>query len=243
MTPDFLIIGAPRCGTSQFYASLCRHPRIVRAARKELHYFDWHYDKGPGWYASLFPSVPEGSITGEATPRYLAHPKGAGRVARDLPDVKLIVLLRDPVDRAYSHYHLLRRRGLRQSFEEVIDKEEAWLAENTLEGVAPTNLLITGMYVEHLKRWHTYFPVEQILVLHSADFFRRMRKTLKVAHEFLGLPPHQTTLRTRQSVPHYEPMRPETKEQLERFFAPHNERLYEYLGRDFGWRRSRSGAG
>lgn len=234
--PDFLLIGAPRCGTSQFYIILGRHPQIERAAYKELHYFDWNYGKGWEWYRSLFPQdISPGSITGEATPRYLAHPDVPERVASDLPNVKLIAILRDPVKRAYSHYHLLKRRGESRSFEEVVEVEEAWLEENTLDEIAPSNLLTTGVYVEHLKRWHEFFPPERLLMLESGDFFTAMRETLERTRKFLGLKPHRFNLKTQRSKPEYEPMRPDTEERLKRFFAPHNERLYEYLGRDFGW--------
>ncbi len=204
--------------------------------KKEIHFFDWKYELGMEWYRSQFLPLPEGRIVGEATPRYLAHPRVPERMARELPNVKLIVLLRNPVDRAYSHYHLLRRRGLEEEFEDVLEKEREWLEQNSLENPsAPTNLLVTGIYVEHLKRWHRYYPPEQMLVLRSEDFYARPRQALSLTREFLGLPKYRFNLRIRRAKHEYHPMNPETRGELMSFFRPYNEKLYEYLGRDFGW--------
>ena len=241
--PDFIIIGAPRCGTSVFYRLLCRHPKIKYVPKKEIHFFDWNHERGLEWYLSQFGHVPEERIVGEATPRYLAHPEVPERMVRVLPDVKLIVLLRNPVDRAYSHYHLLRRRGLEEEFEAVLETERGWLEENSLEDPsAPTNLLTTGIYVEHLKRWHRHYPREQLLVLKSEDFYARPRRALSTTREFLGLPEHRFNLRIRRARHEYAPMNPETRKELVRFFRPYNEELYDYLGRSFGWEESEEAA-
>lgn len=130
--PTFLIIGAQRCGTTSLYDSLTGHPSILPALRKELHYFDNNYDKCLEWYKAFFPlrlpretnSTANPPLRGEATPYYIFHPRAHQRIADVLPNAKLIVVLRNPVDRAYSHYwHEVRMGYEHLSFEEAIAKE------------------------------------------------------------------------------------------------------------------------
>jgi hypothetical protein len=251
--PDFVVIGAPRCGTSQFYGLLTRHPNVERAAIKEVHFFDrpTRFDKRTEWYRLCFPPPKwkngRRSITGEATPSYLSDPLVPERMAKVIPQARLIVLLRNPVDRAYSHYHLLARRGsLISSFEEVIEAEQAWLLDeknkpskherrSSASHGPPSKLLITGIYMDHLLRWRRFFSDEQMLVLKSENFFQHTADTLKLVQDFLGLPYWNLDLQRRRTKARYKPMSPATRRRLEEYFEPHNQRLYEHLGVDFGW--------
>ncbi|MBA3474643.1 MAG: sulfotransferase domain-containing protein [Rubrobacter sp.] len=225
--PDFLIIGAAKCGTTSLYDLLTRHPHVEHAALKELRYFDQNFDKGIEWYRSQFPP-PEWkdgrrSITGEATP-YLKHPSVPERIARVVPRARLIVLLRNPVDRSYSLYHHEVRHG----------RESRSYEETTLE--AP-KYLSGSIYVDHLRRWSEFFGDEQMLVLKSEDFFERELETLKLVLGFLGLPdwePEEAP-KVRNRGRYEQGMDPSTRKQLEDYFEPHNQRLYEYLGVDLGW--------
>ncbi len=255
--PDFSVIGAMRGGTSRFYSLLIKHPHVKRAAAKELHYFDRpeRLEKGLDWYRRCFPQPEwkdgQWTITGEATPKYLFDPLVPERMARVVPEAKLIVLLRNPVDRAYSQYHRWTRRGLEgPSFEQTVEEELAWL---TGDESGPSgqdhrpdaalggryNQLARGIYVDQLVRWRRFFEEEQMLVLKSEDFFKRTADTLRVAQDFLELPQREIELpprkTTRKSTYEYEPMDPAVRRRLEAFFEPHNRRLYDYLGRDFGW--------
>ena len=253
--PDFVVIGAMRCGTSRFYALLTRHPYVKHAAAKELHYFDqWkNFNLGIGWYRQNFPP-PEhkdgrSTITGEATPRYLFDPMVPERMAQQVPDARLIVLLRNPVDRAYSQYHRSVSNGTEtRSFQETVEGELALptgAGSSGHEGRTPVgnknlyNQLARGIYVDQLARWREFFDEEQMLVIKSEDFFKHTADTLKQTQDFLRLPhreielsPHKTD---RQASSDYEPMNPEMRERLEAFFEPHNRRLYDFLSRDFGW--------
>jgi|SRR5690242_3518862 len=121
--PHFLIIGAQRCGTTSLFEYLARHPDVAPPSAKELHFFDSEYHKGDAWYRERFPSLRNGFITGEATPYYIFHPHTPTRVRDWNSKVKLIVLLRNPVDRAYSHYHHEVRLGT-----ESLDFETALVA-------------------------------------------------------------------------------------------------------------------
>ena len=249
--PDFIIIGAQRCGTSFLYDRLCEHPYVERAATKEVHYFDRKFDKGTDWYKSCFPppAQKEGRrvITGEASPYYLYYPHAAGRAAKVVPQAKLIALLRNPVDRAYSNYQLQTRLGREPlSFEEAIEAEEdrlrgeedRMLADESYVSVNHQRFsyLSRGIYVDQLQEWHKFFKKEQVLILKSEDFFSYTLDTLKLISDFLNLPDWWDP---RSLEPHrqndYAHMNPVTRERLTSYFEPHNRRLYTYLGIDFGW--------
>ena len=251
--PDFVVIGAAKCGTTSFYDLLSRHPYVEPALEKELHYFTKNFDKGIEWYRSQLPphrlNGGRRSITGEATASYLFHPSVPERMAEVVPQARLIVLLRNPVDRAYSHYQY-EVRTLREtrSFEEAIEAEKEWLLdkedEPTLQqprtNVDPPRFeyLRWGTYVDHLLRWSKFFNGEQLLVLKSEDFYDHTLETLKLTQDFLHLPhwqPEPSMLSKPQNT--YPKMSPVVRQRLEDFFEPYNQRLYEYLGVDFGWSR------
>jgi hypothetical protein len=249
--PDFLIIGAQKCGTSSLYRLLCQHPYVEPAARKEVHFFDTQFDRGMSWYRSHFPSpaMREGRkvLTGESSPYYLYHPHAAVRAGEVVPQAKLIALLRNPVDRAYSHYHK-RVKGKPEAlrFEDAIEAEaqrlrgerEQMLADESYESLTyqTFSYLSRGIYVDQLMEWRRYFGQGQILVLKSEDFFAEPRETFGAVLEFLGLPAWEPdTYGHRNSGSYQQKMRSVTRRRLEGYFEPHNRRLYDYLGVDFGW--------
>ena len=248
--PHFVIIGAKKCGTTFLYDLLIEHPHVESAAQKELHYFDRYFDQGIDWYRRCFPAPKwidgRTTITGEATP-YLPTSSAAERMAKILPQARLIVLLRNPVDRAYSHYHHQIRKGRETlGFEEAIEAEQARLRGETdkmLEDEHSTNpsqkrflYLSRGVYVDQLLRWSEFYDKEQMLVLKSEDFFQRTPEALKLVLNFLHLPDWKPRTLEIRNKGHYEQeMNPATRRRLEEYFEPHNRRLYEYLGVDFGW--------
>jgi hypothetical protein len=249
--PDFVIIGAQKSGTTSLYHLLARHPYVEPAATKELHYFDGLLGEGVEWYRRCFPAPrwKDGrrTITGEATPYYLFHPHAARRMAEVIPQARLIALLRNPVDRAYSHYHQVAKRGFEPlGFEDAIEAEEERLRVEKARMLEDEHYasfsyqrfsyLSRGIYVDQLLHWSKYFSDEQMLVLKSEDFFERTPETLKLVLDFLRLPewePESPEVRKRGE--YQQQMNPATRKRLEEFFEPHNHRLYEYLGRDFGW--------
>jgi Sulfotransferase domain len=253
--PDFLIIGAQKAGTTYLYHLLTQHPSVESATAKEVHYFDVHFSKGVDWYRSHFPRPVwrEGRkiMTGEASPYYLFHPHAARRAADAVPQAKLIVLLRNPVDRAYSDYQHKYREGREplKSFQEAIEAEGHRLSgerEKMLahEDYASPNYrkfsyVSRGVYVDQLEEWRKYFDEDQFLVLKSEDFFGHPKNTLASVHEFLGLPPWEVgELDEEPEESHkgsYVDLNPTVRERLETYFEPHNRRLYELLGVDFGW--------
>ncbi len=242
MTPDLLLIGAARAGTSFLWGNLRRHPAFRSAAHKELHFFDTNrYRLGMGWYRRQFPLrsaqlaarvAGRPFKTGEATPRYLWHAGAPARVARSLPDVRLIALLRHPVERAYSHWAYARGRGQAlPPFDEVVDRELS-------EGVddSDTGYLARGIYVDQLERWRQHFPSERLLVIQSERLFGEPELGWAAVQRYLDLPltllPASDARNTSRGE---EPLSTVTRDRLEAFYRPHNERLFAFLGERYDW--------
>lgn len=252
LLPDFIIIGGKKCGTSSLYNYLAEHPNIAPAFRKEVHFFDGAGERRTLLYRAYFPtrSRKRGAslITGEATPYYLFHPLAPARARSVVPRAKLIAVLRNPVDRAYSHYHHEVRNGTEKlSFEEAIERETERLSgeqERMLRDGGYDSLslhrysyLSRGTYVDQLRNWRKHFPKEQLLILKSEDLFADPRTVLEQTLSFLDLPPLEREEYSKDNKGSYSDMDPSTRDYLIDYFKPHNERLQEYLGRDFGWDR------
>ena len=247
LLPSFLVIGAARSGTSTLFYYLHHHPHVARPATKEIHFFDDNYRRGLGWYRSFFSRSGGGLITGEATPYYLFHPAVPERVAATLPEVRLIALLRNPVDRAYSHYRKMHRDGKEQlSFEEALDAEERRIAgeEDRLlaePGYRSRQLhrhayVARGLYADQLERWFAHFPREQLLVLRAEDFFTRPQDVYAETLAFVGLDPFDPgEFGARNPAPRRS-LRPALRARLEERFAEPNERLARLLGTDLWWK-------
>jgi hypothetical protein len=256
LLPSFIIVGGQRCGTNSLYEYLVKHPNVGRALpSQEVHFFDLNFHKGFGWYRGHFPlrvrpGLSQGSehplISGECSPYYMFHPLAPQRIAEALPGIKLFVLLRNPVDRAYSHYQHERARGFETlSFDEAIDREAERLSGEVSRMQKDPDFhsrnhhrfsyLARGMYAEQLERLLTLFPRESILVLSSEKLFADPAAARERSLRFLGLPPHHLT-----SYPHYNPgrysnMDLQTRNRLMDHFADSNQRLYQLLDTDLGW--------
>jgi hypothetical protein len=244
--PDFLIIGAQKAGTTALYDYLRRHPAIAGPPWKEVSYFDRHYRRGHAWYRGNFPLRSGRRLVGEASPSYLFHPLAPQRIAALLPFVRLIALLRNPADRAYSHYQhevALGREPL--SFEDALARENERMDGEVARMLSDTAYFshawwnftyrARGLYAEQLERWLAAFPRERLLVLPSEDLADRTAETYARVLEFLGAQPHELDRYPRVFEREYAPMRPETRRRLAGEFAEPNRRLYELLGRDLGW--------
>ena len=197
--PDFVIIGAQRGGTTSLHAYLGAHPQVETPATKELHFITDRHERGLDWYLGQFPAeLAPDVITGEATPYALFHPLAPQRLREVAPAARLIALLRNPVDRAYSHY-LLERSGGHETLDfaaaldaeqERLDGEEARLASEPTYASAPhkhASYLARGDYARQLERWFAVFPREQILVVRSEDLYERSAETLALVVQFLGI--------------------------------------------------------
>lgn len=243
-SPDFIIIGSPRCGTTSLYKYITSHPQILAAANKEICFFSEHFNKGFAWYQAHFPPLIDSQhfLTGEATPTYLTHPLAAERLYECLPKVKLIVILRNPGDRAFSHYQMLVRRGTeRRSFESAIDSELKLLAgatETSLEDRSywkDCHYIYKSLYFNSLKQWIKIFPKQQFLILQSEEFYANPAATLKQVFEFLDLADFQLGNYQKYNGANYQPGDDAVNQRLREYFQLHNRKLTEYLNREFSW--------
>lgn len=240
--PDFMIIGTQRGGTTSLHHYLDEHPDVTMAFKKEVHFFDYFFFKGSDWYLSHFPLRGEVAQTGEASPSYLFHPDVPKRVHAMFPDVKLIALLRNPVDRAYSHHQMQNRRGIDPlSFEEAIAEEPERLRDCNPDIVRGNwrrySYVSRGIYVEQLAQWLELFPREQFLFIKSEDFFHEPRRLFDQVLRFLELPSCPLPRFRAYNSHEYAPMQPETRRRLAGYYEPYNRRLFDLLGRDFGWNK------
>jgi len=249
--PSAIIIGAQRAGTTSLFHYLAAHPQVRAPAIKEVHFFDLGFDRGMRWYRSHFPPRDQveatGKMTFEASPYYMFHPAVPERIARVLPEARLIALLRNPIDRAASQYrHNLKRGCEPLSFAHAIAAEAGRLAgeEARLRGkpdyVSDRHRQYSyagrGQYAEQLERWLARFPRQQLLVIQSEEMFARPAAVYARVLAFLGLPDHRlTAFDQKNRTASEEPLDPALRQALARHFEPHNRRLFDLLGTSFDW--------
>ena len=246
--PHFIIIGGMKCGTTALYNYLGQHPQVSTAFRKEIHFFDNQYTRGIEWYRRFSPLESETwrSVTGEASPYYMFHPSSARRIRKDVPGAKIIALLRDPVDRAFSHYQHTKRKGYETlSFQEAVKQEkeriegEEYRVDNddsySSHAHQAYSYVSRGVYWKQLKRYYNHFEKSSILVVKSEDLLFHPQNTFNEVTDFLGL--DSFTLNNTQPInkANYKRESTQAHDCLREFFKPHNTKLCEMVGRDFGW--------
>lgn len=184
--PNFLVIGAEKSGTTWLYNKLSRHSEIYLPLTKECHFFNQYnsnlevnnnYSKlGWDWYQKFFSDIPQqAKAYGEVTPMYLCDPEAPQRIAQDLPNIKLIYILRNPIERAYSHYWMAFRKGhIKKSFESVVVEKDPRIIQR-------------GNYYEQLEKYYKLFPSKNIRGFVHEYFFRNSSQGLEYIYEFLGV--------------------------------------------------------
>jgi len=257
--PGALVIGAQRAGTTTLYHYLTQHPQFLGAvADKEVHFFDLRAGKGLEAYRGAFPTqgavrradrrAGAAVVVGEATPYYLFHPAVPARVAAALPDVRLIAILRDPVERAWSHFrHEVDLGHETLSFEEALAREDDRLAgehERLLADPGATSFahqhhsyVARGRYLEQIERWWAAFPRERLLLVRSEDLHADPTSTFDAITAHLGVRPWQPPAWRAYNAATSTGMPPEIRTMLRATFRPWNERLAEATGRDWSWDR------
>lgn len=272
--PTFLVIGAQKCGTSWLTKMVSQHPEISVASKKELHFFNYlcNYQKGLEWYKSQFPISPTTKAVGEFTPNYFWTGKDDKEITRPerianipelvhkaYPKIKLIISLRNPVDRAISAYYHFIKEGHIKPKQSIIEVAERW------------GIKTMGYYDYHLKNWMNYYPLNNILILIYEEDFKDERKkaTLEKVFQFINVDdkfePVGIFLRYNFRISHFE-MRirhypkiikkvlyrisrggvknsriwditipTEDKQTFMKIFEPHNKNLEKILGRKLPW--------
>jgi len=240
--PDFIIAGFPKCGTTSLYAYLVQHPSVLSAFSKETYFFQKHSGKGLFWYRAYFPTVitkfiqklrKRKFVTGEATPSYAADSSIHKKIRDMNPNIKLILLLRNPTDKAFSNYNHLVRKGMADNIEDAI-KADLAVKEGTRRP-SFRNLVSGGIYINHLKKLYKVFPKEQVLVIKSEDLFEDPKAEVNKCFRFLGLDEFDLPKYRNFNPGNYGSADQKTRKFLDDFYKPYNKELYEYLGKDFGW--------
>lgn len=242
--PDLLIIGTQKGKTTSLYNHLISHPQVLGAAQKERLYFDYNFPKDVNWYRKYFPllaRVKNQLVTGEADADYLYHLHAAERIAQTTESVKLIILLRNPVDRAISHYWLEVKRGHEKlSIHKAFEKERERIEQvkkviSTQEGFYSFeyehySYVDRGKYAEQIKRYLAYFDRCQMLILKSEDLSCHPQVTFDRVTKFLNLEKHTLQNTKPYNVREY-PQKgySDLKGTLSDFYRPYNRELYEML--------------
>jgi Sulfotransferase domain len=257
MWPGFLIVGAQRCGTTSMYHTLSQHPAVLKAVlHKGVHYFDTGYDHGLGWYRGHFPLLARAALarrasgevplTFESSPYYMFHPLAAERIRHDLPEVRLLVLVRDPVERAYSaHAHELARGYETEPFEQALELEDQRLAGEAERIVSEAGYhshshqhhgyVTRGHYADQLERLDKLFP-GRVHVVDSGRFFTEPEPVYDEVLDFLGLRNHGYPVFERHNARPRSAMPESLRLQLSEHFQPYDERLTSWLGQLPSWR-------
>ncbi len=265
--PDFLVLGTKRGGTTTLWRALAAHPAVFRLwpgpqKLKSSHFFTMRYQRGPAYYRSYFPLLATRALTsrwsngprlaGEASPLYLYDPRVPERVAEALPGVKGVVLLRNPVDRAYSHYQERRKEGVEPlAFGAALEAEEGRTAGELERMTADPayygqafdwfSYRDRGVYAPQLSRWLGALPPDDLLVVRSEDFYRSPASLTAQVLRFLGVSAEVPKVDRYNEIPRSS-MDPGIRRELAEFYRPHVAEVESLLARRFDWDLDRGGA-
>ena len=232
MLPDFIIIGAQKAGTTTLYENLCQHPKIDRCATDEAHYFDrtqYFYNEKPikkhlDEYKDLFVREADDHLVFEKTPAYSAFPFIPARIHKVVPNIKLILSMRNPIDRAYSQYMMEIR----------VDNEHLPFKKALIEHENYKQYIGRGLYIRIINNFLKYFNRNQLLLLDFEDI--KERPVYDKIWDFLGIDGCllESRIESRIADP-YPPMANNTREFLKKLYKEYNNKLFDFLGEDLGW--------
>ena len=245
--PDFIIIGTVRSGSTSLYYNICEHPSILPASYDEIGFFDSNYHLGIDWYRSMFPRQKKMkktkketgyALTGEDTPFYFWKREVAERILEILPNVKIIAIFRNPIDRAYSNYNLgLRKNTEKLTFEEAIDEEIEFLEKHSFRECVDRrrSYLSKGLYEKQVKVWFELFDTSQIHILSTDQMQKNPQKELQKIFSFLEISDYAIKNPQKQKSAEYSKMRSDTRRKLLDFYKPHNDEFFRIIKQKFDW--------
>ena len=251
--PDFLVIGAKRCGTTSLYQHLPEHPCISKSPYDNMGFFNDNFHLGVNWYKSFFPTTFTRNkikskfgdfLAFDVTTKYMEEESTANNVYQTKPNMKIIIILRNPVDRAYSQYHLsVRQTAERRSFEDVVEENMNRLNKESHEhyeikprfSAKEDNYLKKGLYALQLKYWLKIFPRENILIVSTEEFESNQQIIYNKIFEFLNISKFEVKNTKKMEKGNYLPMKSETRNLLLDYFRPHNHELFELINMEFDW--------
>jgi len=259
LSPDVMIVGFHKTATTSLHNYLIQHPNIIKPLRKEIGYFSVFFWRGEMWYRSHFPTKfmkyiksrkNENFLVLDSDPICSYHPYSPQRIHDNLPKTKLIFILRNPIDRAWSDYNQDLNRGWipKISFEEKMKeddtnfinminsyKSEKLLGDDLYD--LPRPYLSIGKYVVHIKKWLDYFPNEQILFLTTDEIKSDLNTSLKKIFKFLDIPEKNISNTKKHNVRKYPKMNSDTRVKLIEYYKPYNSELEKLLNTNFDWNK------
>jgi hypothetical protein len=259
MEPSFFIIGTQKGGTTSLAQYLIAHPQVITPQRKDIYFFNnpVNFAKGRNWYKAHFAlntykrlhekrKGVKHAVTFDPTPNYFVADGAAERLKRFYPDTQLILLLRNPVDRAWSNYRMCRFHEFENlSFEDALRYEESRIAaekermkEPGYHSYVMQRLCYRahGLYVNYLREWLKHFHRDQLLVLKSEDLFEDPAAIYREVLQFTGLDPYENlSFEVFNKGKIKEGLPSKTRKELSAFYKPYNQALYDLIGRDMNW--------
>ena len=258
--PDFLILAPGACGTTSMLELYLRsNKEILPSKVNEITYFDQKHNKPVNWYKMFFPTIltkkirqilGKKTLTGEATGGYILNPNAPIRIKKIMPKVKLVVMIRNPVDRTLSHYkRRVRITKEKQLLEDLIEHElkhfdeefEEYINnEKSISRYPLISYLTSSKYSQHIEHWLKIFPKEQFLFINANEYFKNPLKEYNKILKFLGLPPHYPKISGQRGISpkgiyNETAIKPQTIEYLKNYFIPHNKRLFELINEEYNW--------
>ena len=242
--PNFIIVGTQKGGTTSLFDQLSKHPQIANPYCKEIHYFNRSNNRSLAFYRAHFPYQKENLLYGEASPDYFDHPIVPKRMAETLSNVKLIILLRNPITRAFSHYQMMKRLGLEKlPFREALNAEEMRISSFlTNPETYDINFeryayLHKGLYAQHLANWFKHYDKENILLLKSEDYFENPAPSYEKTLGFLGCTDDHSPANwiKMNSGGYNKSMNDNDIAYLKDYFKKPNEMLIKLAGSNFAW--------
>jgi len=253
--PDFLVIGAKRCGTTSLFYHLPEHPCISKSPHDNMGFFNDNFHLGVNWYKSFFPTIfTRNKIKSEfgnflafdVTTTYMEEESTANNVYQIKPNMKIIVILRNPVDRAYSQYHLnLREKAEKRSFEDAMEENMNELNKESHEryeikpkfSVEENNYLKKSLYAQQLRHWLNIFPMESMLILSTEEFESKQQVIYNKIFEFLNISQFEVKNTEKMEKGSYPQMKSETRSLLLDYFRSHNNELFKLINKKFDWEK------